>query len=208
MTYCLRWAGLSPTPHLTLLPDTAKIILPRWSMLPYLFVLLAVAFRFLILHLQPHPWDFTPLTASLLFFGAYGSRRQMWFPIALLAGTDVVLTKFVYGYPLSWDTYVTWAWYAAIVLVGTKLGQHSKAVWVLGSALAGSVSFFVVSNFAVWLAYDMYPKTWPGLLTCYAAGIPFFQHRIVGDLLFTAVMFAVPALIAHRKKLSGNIAAA
>jgi hypothetical protein len=178
-------------------------------MLPYLFVLLAVAFRFLILHLQPHPWDFTPLSASLLFFGAYGSRRQLWFPVALLAGTDVILSKFVYGYPISWDLYVTWAWYAAIVLLGTRLREHSKAIWVLCSALASSVSFFLVSNFAAWMAYDMYPKTFSGLLTSYAAGLPFFKYRPVGDLMFTAVFFAVPAILAQRtKKASGNAAAA
>ena len=43
-------------------------------MLPYLFVLLAIAVRFfpfLGLNL-PHAWHFTPLAASLLFFGARG----------------------------------------------------------------------------------------------------------------------------------------
>lgn len=169
-------------------------------MLPYLFVMLAVAFRFLILHLQPHPWDFTPLTASLLFFGAYGSRRQLWFPVALLAATDVVLSKFVYGYPISWDLFVTWAWYAAIVLLGTRLGRHSKAVWVLGSALASSVSFFLISNFAAWAEYSMYPKTFSGLLTSYAAGLPFFRNRVIGDVMFTALMFAVPMLLSQRAK--------
>jgi len=176
-------------------------------MLPYLFVILAVAARFLILQLHTHPWDFTPLSASLLFFGAYGSRRQIWFPVALLAGTDVILSKYVYGYPISWDMYVTWAWYAAIVLLGTKLGRNSKPVWVLCSALASSVSFFLISNFAAWASYDMYPKTLSGLLSAYAAGLPFFKYRPVGDLLFTAVFFAIPVLIAEgKKKLSGPAA--
>jgi hypothetical protein len=172
-------------------------------MLPYLFVLLAVAFRFIIPVLHSHPWDFTPLSAALLFFGAYRSRRQLWFPVALLAATDVILSKFIYGFPISWDLYVTWAWYAAIVLLGSRLRDHSKPVWVIGSALASSASFYLISNFVVWLAWTMYPKTFAGLLTCYAAGLPFFQHRVVGDVLFTAVMFAVPVLIAmHRKKAS------
>lgn len=173
-------------------------------MLAYLFLLLAVAARFLILQLHAHPWDFTPLSASLLFFGAYGSRKQLWFPVALLAGTDVILSKYVYGYPISWDMYVTWAWYAAIVLLGTKLGKNSKAVWALCSALASSVSFFLISNFAAWASYDMYPKTLSGLVAAYAAGLPFFKYRPVGDLLFTAVFFAVPALVAQsRKNISG-----
>jgi hypothetical protein len=55
----------------------------------------------------------------------------------------------------------------------------------------------------------MYPKTLSGLMLCYAAGLPFYQHRIIGDLLFTAAMFAVPVLIGLRSsKLSGDRAAA
>ena len=51
-------------------------------LLPYLFVLLAigVCFRpFLGPNIVPHAWHFTPLAAWLLFFGARGSRRQMWY---------------------------------------------------------------------------------------------------------------------------------
>jgi len=57
-------------------------------MLAYLFVILAVVVRFM-----PHPLAFTPVGASLLFFGARGPRRQLWVPVALLAASDVVLTK-------------------------------------------------------------------------------------------------------------------
>jgi hypothetical protein len=62
----------------------------------------------------------------------------------------------------------------------------------MGSAAATSVSFYLLSNFAVWSAYDMYPKTLSGLMTCYAMAIPFFRGTLVGDLVFTAVLFAVP----------------
>ena len=79
-------------------------------MLAYLFVFVAIAVRFM-----PHPWMFTPVAASLLFFGAKGSRRQLWIPFVLFAATDVVLTKFVYSLTFSWDHFVTFAWYAAIL---------------------------------------------------------------------------------------------
>jgi hypothetical protein len=160
-------------------------------MVAYVFVLLAVAVRFL-----PHPLAFTPVTAALLYFGARGSRRQMWVPIALLAASDVVLTKLIYAYPFSWDHFVTWAWYAAILWLGTGLRENSKPLRVAGAALAGSVSFFVVSNFAVWAAWSMYPKTTAGLVTCYAAGLPFFRRAVEGDLLFTGVMFGLPVAAA------------
>ena len=166
-------------------------------MLPYLFVLLAIAVRFfpfLGLNL-PHAWHFTPLAASLLFFGARGSRRQMWVPIALLAAADVVLTVFVYKYPFTWDTLVTWAWYAGILWLGTNLREKAGFWRVVGAAAASSVSFFIVSNFAVWAAWpQMYPRTLAGLIACYEAAIPFFRGTAISDLFFSLAMFSVPAL--------------
>lgn len=160
-------------------------------MLAILFVVFAVAFRFL-----PHPMMFTPVAAALLFFGARGSKRQMWLPLVLLAASDVLLTKLVYAYPFSWDHFVSWAWYAAILLLGTTLRERQRPLPVIGAALASSVSFFLVSNFAVWAVWtQMYPRTLNGLLACYAAGVPFFRRELVGDLMFTAAMFATPAVI-------------
>lgn len=159
-------------------------------MLAYLFVLLAVAVRFL-----PHPLAFTPVTGALLFFGAYGSRRHLWMPLALLFASDIILTKFVYSYVFSWDHFVTLAWYAAVLWLGTKLHGNAKARYVIGAALASSVSFFLLSNAAVWAAWDMYPHNLGGLMMSYAAGLPFFRNALEGDLLFTAAMFATPVLL-------------
>src|SRR6266436_34210 len=175
-------------------------------MLAYLFVVLAVTARFI-----PHAMGFTPVTASLLFFGARGSRRQLWFPLVLLMASDIFLTKVIYAYQFSWDHFVTWAWYAAVLALGTRLRENSKPVWILASALASSVSFFLISNFAVWAAFDMYPKNFAGLMTCYTMAIPFFRRGLAGDLLFTAVMFATPvaiSLLSERTRGSGSIRAA
>jgi uncharacterized protein DUF6580 len=160
-------------------------------MLAYVFVLIAIAVRFL-----PHPLAFTPVMAALLYFGARGSRRQLWMPLALLAASDIVLTKVVYSYPLSWDHFVTWAWYAAILWLGTSLRENKSALRVGLSAVAGSLSFFVVSNLAVWACWEMYPKTLAGLMTCYAAAVPFFRRGFEGDMVFTAAMFGLPVAAA------------
>ena len=97
-------------------------------MLAYLFVLFAVAVRFM-----PHPLAFTPVAAALLYFGARGPKRQLFAPLALLAASDVILTKIVYAYPLTWDHFVTWAWYAAILWLGSQLRENSNWLRVGGS---------------------------------------------------------------------------
>jgi len=168
-------------------------------MLPYLFVLLAIAVRFLPfagpLNVLPHAWHFTPVAASLLFFGARGSRRQMWIPLLMLAATDVILTKFIYSYDFSWDHLVTWAWYAVILWLGTNLREKSGPVRVIGAALASSVSFFLISNFAVWAAWSMYPRNFHGLMMSYAAGVPFFRGTLESDLFFSIAMFGTPVFL-------------
>jgi hypothetical protein len=87
-----------------------------------------------------------------------------------------------------------------------------KPLPVLGAALGSATSFFVISNLAVWVGGTLYPKTFAGLVTCYAAAIPFFQKGLASDLLFSTVFFGVPVLIAHTRealeaKAHKNIAA-
>lgn len=159
-------------------------------MLAYLFLVLAIAYRFAL----PHPWAFT-MTAPLLFFGARGSRRQMWVPLAAFCVVDLALNKFVYSYPFTWDLLVTWGWYAAILWLGSGLRTNSKALRVIGAAATSSISFFLLSNGATWLASNMYPKDFGGLMAAYIAGVPFFREALVGDLVATAVMFATPVAL-------------
>jgi len=169
-------------------------------MLPYLFVLLAIAVRFLPfagpLNVLPHAWHFTPLAASLLFFGARGKRSQMWIPVVLLATTDVILTKYIYAYHFSLDQLIIWAWYAAILWLGAGLREKSGFWRVVGAAVTSSVSFFLVSNFAAWVAQpEVYPRTFSGLMLSYTAGIPFFRGTAESDLFFSLAMFGTPVLL-------------
>ncbi len=173
-------------------------------MLAYLFVLIAVAVhvRFLAL-----PFSFTPVVAALLYFGARMPRRQMWIPVVLLAASDVYLTRVTYAYPLTADHFVTWAWYAAMLLLGSVLIKGFSAVRIGAASLTASVSFFLISNFSVWMVWrDMYPMTFKGLMTCYVAGLPFFRTAVASDLLFTAAFFGIGYLASRERATSASIA--
>jgi len=160
-------------------------------MLPYVFVVLVLALRF-----ATKPIAFTSVSAALLFFGARASRKNVWIPFVLCAATDVVLTTVVYSYPLTWDQLVTWAWYAAVLGLGTLLRKTTSPLRIGATSLFSSIIFFVVSNFAVWASYrTLYAATWKGLMACYIAAIPFFRNTLVADLVFTAVFFSIPILL-------------
>ncbi len=172
-------------------------------MLAYLFVVLAVAVHMRWLAL---PFSFTPVVAALLYFGARMSRKQMWIPVAMLAASDVYLTRVTYGYPLTADHFVTWAWYAAMLLLGGALIKGFSPLRIGASALIGSVSFFLISNFSVWMVWQMYPKTFGGLMACYVAGLPFFRNAVVSDLFFSAVFFGIGYLVSQRMQERATIA--
>jgi len=174
------------------------------NLLAYGFVILAalVHARFI-----PMPFHFTPVAAALLFFGARMPRRQMWRPVALLIAADIYLNRQVYGYPLQADQVITWAWYAAILLLGGLLAKNASALKVVGASLAASVSFFVISNFAVWAVYrEMYPATFNGLMACYVAALPFFRNTAISDLLFSAAFFGLGYLLSQYQQESHSLA--
>src|SRR3954467_1782318 len=165
-------------------------------MLAYLFIVVALLFRALnVSGLPIHFLNFTPVAAALLFFGARQPRTRIWIPVGLLAISDVLL-NIHYGAKFTPDFFVTIAWYAAIALLGHALLNNDAKPLRIGSAsLLASVSFFLISNFMVWVMWDMCSKSLRGLLACYAAGLPFFRNTVTGDLIFSAAFFGAAYLL-------------
>ena len=160
----------------------------------YLLLLVAVLSRVI-----PHAgWlNFTAVGGVLLYFGARRPWREMLAPLAVLVATDFYLTMFSYHYPFRWQDYLpTWIWYGAAMVLGQIL-LHSKTSFVrFGSAVVlGPTSFFLLSNFGVWLTTGMYAPTRDGLAACYVAGLPFYRNDLISTTLVAGLAFGVPALV-------------
>ena len=48
--------------------------------------------------------------------------------------------------------------------------------------------YFIITNFAVWVMWDNYPKTIDGLVMCYTMAIPFFQNTLLSTMLYTTLI--------------------
>jgi hypothetical protein len=142
--------------------------------------------------------NFTAVGAGLLYFGARRPLREMALPVLALMGTDFYLTVFAYHYPWHTSGYlITWAWYAAVVVLGRiLLSKRVTVTRVLGGPVLASTSFFAISNYAVWVGSAMYPHTMAGLGACYAAALPFYRNDLLSTTLITVVAFGAPALVA------------
>ena len=169
---------------------------PRFGTLMFI-VLAAAATRLL-----PHPPNVTALTALALFGGAHFSDRRLAIGVPLLA---LLVSDIALGIYWQWDfravqghMWVQYASFLAIVGLGFVLRESRSALRVGAVALSASCMFFLVTNFGEWAFQPWYPKTAAGLAASYVAGIPFFRNMLVGDLVYTALMFGGFALLERR----------
>ncbi len=164
----------------------------RNSFLLFTALILAAAFS----RLLPHPDNFTPVGAMALFAGAAFRDRRVGLAVAV---TAMLLSDIVIGFHATmWAVYLSFAVSAGI---GVLLRNRLRPLTVLGGAVASSLVFFLLTNFAVWAEGLIYPMTAEGLLACYAAGIPFYRNTLAAELFFTAVLFGASYLVLNPFRL-------
>ena len=140
--------------------------------------------------LAPHPWNFTPMMAIGLYAGARSAK--LWVGVLVTLAALLVSDAILGFYAGMWYVYA-----ASLipVLLGRLAQRPRRGIgFVAASAIVSSVSFFVITNAAVWATSNLYPHTWGGLATCFAAAVPFYRNQIAGDALYTAALFGADAL--------------
>lgn len=147
-------------------------------------IVLAAALR-----IAPHPWNFTPIGAMALFSGAmFRDRRFAFlFPLAALFAGDLFVG-------LHRLIPVVYASFLLEVLIGTWLSNRRGVVLIALAVVLGALQFFLITNFAIWEAFDTYPHSLAGLAACYIAGLPLFANTLLGDAFYAALLFGIFAL--------------
>ena len=176
---------------------------PRLSPGPW--VLAGMIFVAALTRLLPHPPNFSPVEAVALFGGAYFVSRWLALAVPLIAMfvSDMALGLVNGG--IYWDYFASvhflsiYAVIAVSTVIGFGLRGRVTGPRVLGYSLAGSVLFFLATNFAVWAtATAGHGACSISLASCYVAGIPFFQWTLLGTLFYAAVLFGGFALLRQR----------
>ena len=154
--------------------------------------------------IMPHPPNFSPMAAIGLFGAAHFAKKWQAFLIPLIGIwiSDLVINNIVYSSHSSnfvWfygGFYWQYISYVFIIFVGLFIFNKGISVTnTLGGMVSSSGIFFLFSNFGVWAGGAMYTKNISGLITCYAAGIPFIHNTIISDALFTTVLFGTYYLL-------------
>ena len=149
----------------------------------FLVVVIGAVSRFL---LMDYP-NFKPVAAMALFAGFYfkSFRTAAVAILSMMLISDAVL-----GF---YDLPIMTAVYSSLLIAGglglwvrrqfLSRSLPSSFAGTLASSLAMSTIFFLLTNAATWWMW--YGHSWPELIECYTAAIPFYRATLGSDLMFT-----------------------
>jgi uncharacterized protein DUF6580 len=154
-------------------------------------IILVMILAAAVLRIAAHPWNFTPVGAMALFSGAALRDRRLAFLFPLLALFAGDLFIGFYHFRLLLCVYGS---FLANVAIGRLLQDNRTVARIGGATFLGSLQFFAVTNFAVWVFLGSFPHSVAGLAACYASGLPFFWNTLAGDAFYVVLLFGGFAL--------------
>jgi hypothetical protein len=140
---------------------------------------------------------FAPQIAMAIFGGAMIKDKKLAFvlPLISLLLSDVLLeVLFVNGYFPYGGFYsgqvTNYVLLASMTLFGFMVKGWNVAR-IATAAVAAPTAYFLFSNLLVWANGGGLhrPKTFSGLMLCYADALPFYRSALVATLAFTAIFF-------------------
>jgi hypothetical protein len=141
--------------------------------LNFIIILIGIA---ILSRLIPHPPNFTPITAIALFSTIHFKNKILTYLIPIIG---LFISDLILG--LSMVNLFVYLSFIVITFIGFKFQKINNY-----SILLSSTTFFIVSNFGVWILG--YPKSIEGLILCFYMALPFFIYTIMGDLFYSYAM--------------------
>ena len=130
--------------------------------------------------LMPHPDNFTPIIALAIMSSYF--FRNINFSYAIMLFSMLLADFFIGFYSYMLFVYVS---LFLIVLIFFKISKKINYKNLFIFSFFGSVIFFIISNFGVWLVGNLYERNINGLIECYFMAIPFFKNTIISTLIFS-----------------------
>jgi hypothetical protein len=137
--------------------------------------------------------NFSPIGAMALFAGNYFSERwkAYLFPLLTLWISDLVICNTIYYQEWHWfygGFYWTYISFILMVVIGSFIRKVTiKSIMI--SAVLAALTHYLISDFGVWIGGTLYPKTFEGFIACYLAAIPFLKNMLLGNILFSFLIF-------------------
>jgi hypothetical protein len=141
--------------------------------------------------------NFSPLCAIGLFGAAHFDKKWKAFLIPITATflSDLFINNVIYAqfFPNFTWFYEGFYWqygsYMLVTLASLFIFNKISAPKVILGATVSTAIFFLISNFGCWIGSTTYTQNFQGLMTCYAAGVPFLKGTFLGDLAYSGLLF-------------------
>jgi hypothetical protein len=163
-------------------------------------------------------FGFAPQWAMAVFAGAVIKDRKWAFIIPVLSMfVSDILYQVLYSAGLSsipgfyegqWQNYLL---FTLLVFVGIAV-RKINVLQIIVASIAAPTLYFLVSNFLVWASNGTTrgldrPRTFNGLMLCYADGIPFYRMSILATLVFSAILFGSYLFIRNYQQVGQRLKA-
>lgn len=158
------------------------------------------------------PANFSAAYAIVFCAGLYVPGVSGWVaPLAVLAGTDLVISLVFYPQFFSWTGFLlnqspNYIAYAGLIALGRSVGRKRPWWLLLGGGMVGAMLFYLVTNTASWLILP-YAKTLAGWIQAMTAGLPghaqtweFFRNTLSSGGLFTGLFVGAMKLTEEQEE--------
>jgi len=146
------------------------------------------------------PFGFAPQIAMAIFGGAVIKDKKLSFLLPLLsmfvsdALYELSYRNGIGNTPGFYEGQLTnYILFGVLTVFGFMI-KNINIPRIAVASLAAPTAYFLLSNFLIWLSNSpdaglRRPKTFNGLLMCYADGLPFYPWSVVATVLFSAILF-------------------
>jgi hypothetical protein len=182
--------------ELSIFATESKTTMKSWkeNLAPIVILVLTAA---LYRAMPGRVWGFAPHLAMAVFGGSVirDKRIAIAMPILSLILSDavyhVLYLNGIFGIPGFYSGQVSnYALIGSLAVIGFFVRRDSLSQ-VLAGSLTAPIVYFLASNAMVWMGGGGLgrPRTFTGLLQCYADGLPYLQTSVAGTLFFSALLF-------------------
>jgi hypothetical protein len=140
-----------------------------------------------------HTWNFTAVGALAIFAGAQFTDKRLAFimPLAAMALADLLFLR--NGFSL-----LVYSGFVAMVACGFLIRNRVNTMNVVLASFISATVFYLITNFSFFYPVTLYPRDFSGIIASYTAGLPYFRNMVLGNLVYSAVLFGSFYLLSKR----------
>jgi fumarate reductase subunit D len=137
--------------------------------------------------------NFSPMLSIALFSGYMFRNKVIAFLIPLSAQ---FISDMYFGFHP--DMLAVYFSFSIIIAIGYFNQEKYSLTKSMINSIIGTVIFFLLTNFSVWLTSGFYTNNFSGLLNSYTLAIPFYKNTLLSAIIYSTILFASYDLLSNK----------